>query len=82
MVLMERRLRTSESFVAGTAAMVVATAVLGLVPLVQASFPFPPLGLAQRLLRAFVGGAARRGQAFWRRSAEPVGFGGPGSAAG
>jgi putative glutamine amidotransferase len=35
-----------------------------------------------RLLRAFVDAASRRGQAFWRRSAEPVGFGGPGSAAG
>jgi DMSO/TMAO reductase YedYZ molybdopterin-dependent catalytic subunit len=55
---MERRLRTSESFVAGTAAMVVATAVLGLVHLVQASFPFPPLGLAQRLLRLVPGPVA------------------------
>jgi putative glutamine amidotransferase len=35
-----------------------------------------------RLLRAFVEVAARRGQAFWRRRAEPVGFGGPGSTAG
>jgi putative glutamine amidotransferase len=35
-----------------------------------------------RLLRAFVEAASRRGQVFWRRSAEPVGFGGPGSAAG
>jgi putative glutamine amidotransferase len=35
-----------------------------------------------RLLQRFVGVASRRGQAFWRRSAEPVGFGGPGSAAG
>ena len=34
------------------------------------------------LLRAFVDAASRRGQAFWRRRAEPVGFGGPGSAAG
>ena len=34
-----------------------------------------------RLLRAFVEVASRRGQAFWRRSAEPVGFGGPGSTA-
>jgi DMSO/TMAO reductase YedYZ molybdopterin-dependent catalytic subunit len=47
---MERRLRTSGSLVAGVSAMLVATAVLGLVYLVQASFPFPPLGLAQRLL--------------------------------
>ena len=52
---MQRRLRTSESFVAGVAAMLVATAVLGLVHLVQASFPFPPLGLAQRLLRLVPG---------------------------
>jgi DMSO/TMAO reductase YedYZ molybdopterin-dependent catalytic subunit len=52
---MQRRLRTSESFVAGVAAMTVATAVLGLVHLVQASFPFPPLGLAQRLLRLVPG---------------------------
>jgi putative glutamine amidotransferase len=35
-----------------------------------------------RLLAAFVDVASRRAQAFWRRSAEPVGFGGPGSAAG
>jgi putative glutamine amidotransferase len=35
-----------------------------------------------RLLDAFVDVASRRGQAFWRRSAEPVGFGRPGSAAG
>ncbi|HEV2893749.1 MAG TPA: hypothetical protein VG411_08360, partial [Actinomycetota bacterium] len=55
---MQRRLRTSESFVAGTAAIVVATAVLGLVHLVQASFPFPPLGLAQRLLRLVPGPVA------------------------
>jgi putative glutamine amidotransferase len=35
-----------------------------------------------RLLRGFVEVAARRGQAFWRQRGEPVGFGGPGSAAG
>jgi DMSO/TMAO reductase YedYZ molybdopterin-dependent catalytic subunit len=52
---MERRLRTSESFIAGVSAMLVATAVLGLAHLVQASFPFPPLGLAQRLLRLVPG---------------------------
>jgi DMSO/TMAO reductase YedYZ molybdopterin-dependent catalytic subunit len=52
---MERRLRTSESFVAGVSAMLVAIAVLGLAHLVQASFPFPPLGLAQRLLRLVPG---------------------------
>jgi DMSO/TMAO reductase YedYZ molybdopterin-dependent catalytic subunit len=55
---MQRRLRTSEAFVAGAAAMVVALAVLGLVHLVQASFPFPPLGLAQRLLRLVPGSLA------------------------
>jgi DMSO/TMAO reductase YedYZ molybdopterin-dependent catalytic subunit len=38
--------------------MTVATAVLGLVHLVQASFPFPPLGLAQRLLRLVPGPVA------------------------
>ena len=42
----------------GTAAMTVATAVLGLVHLVQSSFPFPPLGLAQRLLRLVPGPVA------------------------
>jgi DMSO/TMAO reductase YedYZ molybdopterin-dependent catalytic subunit len=52
---MHGRPRTSEAFVAGVAAMTVATAVLGLVHLVQASFPFPPLGLAQRLLRLVPG---------------------------
>jgi putative glutamine amidotransferase len=35
-----------------------------------------------RLLRAFVAVASERGQAFWRRRAEPVGFGGPGGTAG
>jgi putative glutamine amidotransferase len=35
-----------------------------------------------RLLQAFVDVASLRGQAFWRRRREPVGFGGPGSAAG
>ena len=35
-----------------------------------------------RLLRAFVEAASRRGQPFWRQRREPVGFGGPGSAAG
>ncbi|HEU4897980.1 MAG TPA: hypothetical protein VFX88_10540, partial [Actinomycetota bacterium] len=46
------------SFVLGTAAMTVALAVLGLVHIVQASFPFPPLGLAQRLLRLVPGPVA------------------------
>jgi putative glutamine amidotransferase len=35
-----------------------------------------------RLLAAFVDVVSRRGQPFWRRSWEPVGFAGPGSAAG
>jgi DMSO/TMAO reductase YedYZ molybdopterin-dependent catalytic subunit len=52
---MERRLRTSEALVAGISAMLVATGVLGLAYLAQASFPFPPLGLAQRLLRLVPG---------------------------
>jgi DMSO/TMAO reductase YedYZ molybdopterin-dependent catalytic subunit len=55
---MQRRLRSSEGFVAGTAAMVVALAVLGVVHLVEASFPFPPLGLAQELLRLVPGPVA------------------------
>jgi DMSO/TMAO reductase YedYZ molybdopterin-dependent catalytic subunit len=46
------------AFVLGTAATTVATAVFGLVHLVQASFPFPPLGLAQRLLRLVPGPVA------------------------
>ncbi|HEX6673493.1 MAG TPA: molybdopterin-dependent oxidoreductase [Actinomycetes bacterium] len=46
-----RRLRTSESFVAGVSAMLLATAVLAFAHLVQGSVPFPSLGLAQRLLR-------------------------------
>jgi DMSO/TMAO reductase YedYZ molybdopterin-dependent catalytic subunit len=55
---MQRRLRTSEAFVAGVGATVVALAVLGLVHLVQASFPFAPLGLAQGLLRLVPGPVA------------------------
>jgi putative glutamine amidotransferase len=35
-----------------------------------------------RLLRTFVEVASRRGQAFWRPRAEPVGFGGPGTTPG
>jgi gamma-glutamyl-gamma-aminobutyrate hydrolase PuuD len=35
-----------------------------------------------RLLRSFVEVASRRGQAFWRGRAEPVGFGGPGTTTG
>jgi DMSO/TMAO reductase YedYZ molybdopterin-dependent catalytic subunit len=54
----ERRLRSSESFVAGVAAMVVALAVFGVAHLVQASAPFPPLGLAQRALHLVPGALA------------------------
>ena len=43
---------------AGVSAMLVATAFLGLVYLVEPSFPFPPLGLAQRLLRLVPGPVA------------------------
>src|SRR4029450_6774762 len=46
------------AFVLGCAATTVALAVFGLVHLVQASFPFPPLGLAQRLLRLVPGPVA------------------------
>ncbi|HYT25211.1 MAG TPA: hypothetical protein VEP73_01825, partial [Actinomycetota bacterium] len=50
-----RRLRTSEAFVAGVSAMLVATGVLGLAHIVEGSVPFPSLGLAQRLLRVVPG---------------------------
>jgi putative glutamine amidotransferase len=36
----------------------------------------------QRLLRAFVAVASRRGQGFWRQRPDPVGFGGPGTTSG
>jgi DMSO/TMAO reductase YedYZ molybdopterin-dependent catalytic subunit len=55
---MQRRLRTSEAFIGGVAATVVAVATFGLVHLAQASFPFPPLGLAQALLRLVPGPVA------------------------
>jgi DMSO/TMAO reductase YedYZ molybdopterin-dependent catalytic subunit len=55
---MQRRLRTSEALVAGVGATLVALAVFGLVHLVQASFPYPPLGLAQELLRLVPGPVA------------------------
>ena len=54
----QRRLRTSESFVAGVSAVLPATAVLGFAHLVQGSIPFPSLGLAQRLLRLVPGPVA------------------------
>ncbi|HVD13162.1 MAG TPA: molybdopterin-dependent oxidoreductase [Actinomycetota bacterium] len=53
-----RRLHTSESFVAGVSAMLLATAVFGLAYLIQASITFPPLGLAQRLLHLVPGPVA------------------------
>jgi DMSO/TMAO reductase YedYZ molybdopterin-dependent catalytic subunit len=49
------RLRPSAAFVAGVSAMLLATGLLGLASLVQASVPFPPLGLAQRLLHLIPG---------------------------
>jgi DMSO/TMAO reductase YedYZ molybdopterin-dependent catalytic subunit len=50
--------RASEAFVAGMAAMLLAVAVLGAAHLVQAGVPFPPLGLAQRLLELVPGPVA------------------------
>jgi DMSO/TMAO reductase YedYZ molybdopterin-dependent catalytic subunit len=52
------KLRGSEAFVAGVAAMLPATALLGVAHLVQANVPFPPLGLAQRLLELIPGPVA------------------------
>src|SRR4029450_12534264 len=54
----ERRLRTSEALVAGVAAMLVATALFGLVYVVRACSSSPPFGLAQRLLRLVPGPVA------------------------
>jgi DMSO/TMAO reductase YedYZ molybdopterin-dependent catalytic subunit len=50
--------RDSEAFAAGVAAMLLATALLGAAHLVQANVPFPPLGLAQRLLEVIPGPVA------------------------
>jgi DMSO/TMAO reductase YedYZ molybdopterin-dependent catalytic subunit len=44
--------------VAGISAMLLATAVVGLASIVQPSVPFPPLGLAQRLLHVVPGALA------------------------
>jgi DMSO/TMAO reductase YedYZ molybdopterin-dependent catalytic subunit len=52
------RVRGSEAFVAGVAAMLPAMALLGVAHLVQPSIPFPPLGLAQRLLALIPGPVA------------------------
>src|SRR6266516_1017242 len=51
----EPRLRASAAFVAGVSAMLLATGLLGLASLVQASVSFPPLGLAQRFLHLIPG---------------------------
>jgi hypothetical protein len=53
-----RQLRSSEALVAGISAMLLATAVVGLASIVQPSVPFPPLGLAQRLLHVVPGALA------------------------
>jgi DMSO/TMAO reductase YedYZ molybdopterin-dependent catalytic subunit len=53
-----RRLQTSESFIAGVSAVLLATAVFGFAYLVAPSIPFPSLGLAQRLLRLVPGPVA------------------------
>jgi len=55
---MAGKVRGSEAFVAGVAAMLPATALLGVAHLVQANLPFPPLGLAQRLLSLIPGPVA------------------------
>jgi DMSO/TMAO reductase YedYZ molybdopterin-dependent catalytic subunit len=52
------RVKSSEAFVAGVAAMLPATALLGVAHLVQANIPFPPLGLAQRLIAVIPGPVA------------------------
>ena len=74
-----RRLRNSESFVAGVSAMLLATAVLGVAHLVQGSVPFPSLGQwhRQRLpdgCRDAIGIVRidqQRGFALMRRACEP-----------
>jgi DMSO/TMAO reductase YedYZ molybdopterin-dependent catalytic subunit len=53
-----RGLRTSEAFVAGVAAMLVPTTLLGVAHLVQANMPFPALGLAQRVVELIPGTVA------------------------
>ncbi len=55
---MHHRLRDSEAFVAGVSAMLVPTALLAVGHLVQAGMPFPPFGLAQRLLAVVPGPVA------------------------
>ncbi len=53
-----RGLRAAEAFLAGVAAMLVATALLAVAHLLQASIPFPALGLAQRLVELVPGTVA------------------------
>src|SRR6266542_3486966 len=53
-----RGLRAAEAFLAGVAAMLVATALLAVAHLLQASIPFPALGLAQRLVELIPGTVA------------------------
>lgn len=53
-----RGLRASAAFVAGLAAMLVPTALLGVAHLVQANMPFPALGLAQRVVELVPGPVA------------------------
>jgi DMSO/TMAO reductase YedYZ molybdopterin-dependent catalytic subunit len=53
-----RGLRASEAFIAGVAAMLPPTALLGVAHLVQANLPFPALGLAQRVVELIPGSVA------------------------
>jgi len=55
---MAGNVRDSEAFAAGVAAMLLAIALLGAAHLVQANIPFPPLGLAQRLVEVVPGSVA------------------------
>jgi DMSO/TMAO reductase YedYZ molybdopterin-dependent catalytic subunit len=51
-------LRRSEAFIAGVAAMLVPTTLLGVAHLVQANLPFPALGIAQRVVELIPGPVA------------------------
>jgi DMSO/TMAO reductase YedYZ molybdopterin-dependent catalytic subunit len=57
-VLVDRRLRSSEGAVAGAGATLVATALLWAAHLVQAGVPFAPISIAQRALRVIPGRVA------------------------
>jgi DMSO/TMAO reductase YedYZ molybdopterin-dependent catalytic subunit len=52
---MERRIRTADGLAAGAGATLVALAFLGLAHIVQASVPFPPAGIAQRVVQVMPG---------------------------